>query len=224
MITIGHRGARKEFTENTLSGFKNAIEQGADMIELDVQRTKDNVLVVIHDPTIDRTIKSDGPTGNINEMTLEEFKKAKSIKEGESLPTLKEVYELTRGKIKVLTEIKEAGITRELAATIDEMKVGNEVVVQSFMDLEIKEFRDYNSHTKTALLFDELYLSGKTINRYLNKCLANGAVIKAKDNLSKDVVDTLHANKKFVYAWGIEDNETLARLENLGVDGKIVVI
>ncbi|MGG7036450.1 MAG: glycerophosphodiester phosphodiesterase family protein, partial [Flavobacterium sp.] len=55
MLRIGHRGAKGYIAENTLLSFQKAIELGADMVELDVQLSMDNIPVVIHDETIDRT-------------------------------------------------------------------------------------------------------------------------------------------------------------------------
>src|SRR5215212_3812774 len=69
---IAHRGGSTSAPENTLAAFRNAITQGADWLEFDVQMTKDGALVVIHDETVDRT--TDG-TGAVAEMTLEQIRR-----------------------------------------------------------------------------------------------------------------------------------------------------
>ena len=61
---IAHRGASGTRPENTLVAFRRAAELGADMIELDVQRTRDGAVVVIHDWTLDRTTTGRGPVGD----------------------------------------------------------------------------------------------------------------------------------------------------------------
>src|SRR5271157_1965236 len=71
ILNIAHRGASAEYPENTLAAFSAAIEAGADMCELDVQRTIDRVAVVIHDDTLDRTTTGRGAVG---EFTLEQVK------------------------------------------------------------------------------------------------------------------------------------------------------
>lgn len=84
---IGHRGARALADENTLESMKLAVELGVDMIEFDVQKTKDNVFVIMHDETVDRT--TDG-TGRVDQMTLADFQKLKTAS-GYTPPTLEAV-------------------------------------------------------------------------------------------------------------------------------------
>ena len=60
MVIVGHRGARNLWPENSLGGFRRLIELGVDAVEFDVQETRDGVLVVIHDPTLDRTTEGTG--------------------------------------------------------------------------------------------------------------------------------------------------------------------
>ncbi len=71
MLRIGHRGARAYASENTLTSFKKAIEIGVDAVELDVRKTKDNQLVVVHDADVKRT--TDGK-GLVSELTLAQIK------------------------------------------------------------------------------------------------------------------------------------------------------
>ena len=70
-LTIAaHRGDSYNYYENTMTAFKAAVEAGADMIEFDVHMTKDGVLVVMHDSTVNRTTNGDG---RISQMTLDEI-------------------------------------------------------------------------------------------------------------------------------------------------------
>ena len=82
MLRIGHRGARAYAPENTITSFKKAIEIGVDAIELDVRKTKDNKLVVIHDADVKRT--TDGE-GLVSDFTLKEIKSF-SAESGEKIP------------------------------------------------------------------------------------------------------------------------------------------
>ena len=86
MLRIGHRGARAYEPENTLRSFKKALEIGVNAVELDVRKTKDNHLVVIHDADVKRT--TDGE-GLVSELTLKEIKDF-SAEKGGKIPTLKE--------------------------------------------------------------------------------------------------------------------------------------
>src|SRR4030065_2440741 len=89
MLRIGHRGARAYEPENTLRSFKKALEIGVDAVELDVRKTKDNQLVVIHDADVKRT--TDGE-GLVCELTLAQIK-GFSAGEGEKIPTLQEALD-----------------------------------------------------------------------------------------------------------------------------------
>ena len=71
MLRIGHRGAKAYAPENTMASFKKALEIGVDAVELDVRKTKDNFLVVIHDEDVKRTTNNEGL---VSELTLKEIK------------------------------------------------------------------------------------------------------------------------------------------------------
>ena len=88
-LKVGHRGARAYEPENTLRSFRKALELGVNAVELDVRRTKDGELVVIHDDKVDRTTNG---RGLVNELTLEEIEKLDAGK-GEKIPTLEEALE-----------------------------------------------------------------------------------------------------------------------------------
>lgn len=99
IYVAGHRGLSARYPENTMPSFRAALEAGLDMIELDVHRTKDGQLIVMHDHTVDRT--TDG-TGPIAEKTLEEIKALDAGGwfsgefRGERVPTLREFMELVK--------------------------------------------------------------------------------------------------------------------------------
>jgi glycerophosphoryl diester phosphodiesterase len=107
-----HRGAMKTHPENTLSAFKAAIEAGAHMIEFDVQLTKDNQMVVIHDGAVDRTTNG---TGKVSDLTFAEIRtldaggwKSPDFK-GEQIPTLDETLNIMPYNIWLNIHIKGDG-------------------------------------------------------------------------------------------------------------------
>lgn len=112
IMVAGHRGCRKFYPENTLLSIQNALDKKVDMIEFDLNLTKDKVVVVMHDNTVDRTTNG---TGYIHDMTLEEIKaldaggKFGKIYEGLRVPTLREFCELVSPYSDLLfnVEIKE---------------------------------------------------------------------------------------------------------------------
>lgn len=98
----GHRGAPAAFPENTLAGFRHALELGVEGIELDVHLSRDGVPVVIHDETVDRTTNG---AGAVADFTVEELR-ALDAGNGEYVPTLAEVLDLVGDRLHVDIEVK----------------------------------------------------------------------------------------------------------------------
>lgn len=132
-VVIAHRGGLKHAPENTLAAFRNGISQGAQALEFDVQMTKDNVLVVIHDETVDRT--TDG-SGTVGEMTLDEMR-ALDAGDGEAVPTFEEVVELGKaGGVTLLPEAKSPALYPGMAAQmLEQLQAADYLdrsIIQSF--------------------------------------------------------------------------------------------
>ena len=113
---LGHRGCCAKYPENTLVSFEAAIALGVDLIEFDVNITKDGVPVVIHDNTIDRTSDHTGPT---REYTLDELKsfdfggRFDARFKGERIPTLDEVLALAARSERLLLNVEIKDMTHE---------------------------------------------------------------------------------------------------------------
>lgn len=127
-LIIAHRGASAYEPENTLRAFARAIEQSAQMIELDLHATRDGEVVVIHDFTLDHTTNL---TGRISERTLAEIKLADAGKD-ERVPTLDETLDLTLGKVRLYLEIKDPRAAAETLRIIRARRCQNEVMLASF--------------------------------------------------------------------------------------------
>lgn len=135
ILRVAHRGASAQYPENTLLAFRRAIEQGVDALELDIHRTADDELVVIHDSTLERTTNGHG---NIHNHRLQEIRQL-DAGQGEKIPLLDEVIQLARAaQIRLFVEVKGATEAEELAiaeSTVRALEVGNfldQVIVTSF--------------------------------------------------------------------------------------------
>lgn len=101
-LVVSHRGDWRSAPENSLQAFKNCIEMGVDMIELDLKMTKDSVLILIHDPLLDRTTTAKGKPAD---YTFEELRKNHKLKSEHNvatrhdIPNLEEALNLCKGKI-----------------------------------------------------------------------------------------------------------------------------
>lgn len=102
LLVIGHRGAKGYTPENTLTSFQKALDLGVDAIELDVHRSSDNQMVVIHDDTVNRTTNG---TGFVSQLSLAELK-ALRIDGEHQIPTLEEVFDLIDRKVFINVELK----------------------------------------------------------------------------------------------------------------------
>jgi glycerophosphoryl diester phosphodiesterase len=103
IIVVAHRGDWRNAPENSLQAIENCIKMGVDMVEIDVQETKDGHLVLMHDYTIDRTTKA---KGFVKDWTLDSLKRLKlldglGVETGEEIPTLEEALVLCKDKILV---------------------------------------------------------------------------------------------------------------------------
>ena len=125
---VAHRGASTERPECTLSALKRAIEVGATTVEIDVRTSKDGILFLMHDATLDRTTNGQGPA---SALTMAELKKLDAGSyfspqyRGEKIPTLREALQVCRGKIDVLLDLKEQGEVYNRAIAQDVIDYGD---------------------------------------------------------------------------------------------------
>jgi glycerophosphoryl diester phosphodiesterase len=149
VLKIGHRGARAYEPENTLSSFRRALELGVDAVELDVRRTKDNELVVIHNADVNKT--TDG-SGAVNELTLEEIQRFVTEK-GEHVPTLEDVLDAVAKRVKVLVELKETGTEEQVIDLIRKKRLIENVIIISFHEDVLRKVRELSDEVETGLIY-----------------------------------------------------------------------
>jgi len=141
---VAHRGASGLVPhENTLEAFQKAIDVGADCIELDVRKTKDQQIIVIHD---DHLLEAVVKETNYADLL------AISNGLGYHLPLLSEALKLVKGKILVDIEIKEAGYEEEIVDLIHQYLSNDEFMIRSFEDQSVLAVKKYDPQIITALL------------------------------------------------------------------------
>ena len=158
-----HRGCSLAYPENTLSAFQAAAEiQGITGIELDIQLTKDNVVVVIHDETVDRTTNG---SGNVRDFTLTELKKLEIIRRDETvehIPTMEEVFQLLKqycfeNGLLINIELKNSkvryeGMEQMILEMVQRYGLEDYVIYSSFLPESIQLLKLLNPNTKTGIL------------------------------------------------------------------------
>ncbi len=137
-----HRGLHRDAPENTLASIQKSIEAGCDYVELDIRRTRDGALVLMHDSSVNRTTSG---KGKVEELTLAEIQKldagAKRGQKwaGEKVPTFDEALAACKGKIKIYVDHK-AGPPAEIFAAIKQRGMEQDVVIYSSVE-RLREFK-----------------------------------------------------------------------------------
>jgi glycerophosphoryl diester phosphodiesterase len=210
MLRIGHRGARAYEPENTIRSFKKAIEISVDAVELDVRETKDGQLIVIHDPDVKRT--TDG-NGLVSELTLKEIK-GFSTEKGEKIPTLEEALDFLDKKVKVLIELKEAGVEKEVLALVHEKRLEKNVIVTSFLEDALRKVRELDKDIETGLIYARHKNPLKAALELKAQYLVAFYRFTHTANVQK-----AHENGLKVIVWTVNTPEEAAEMAKKGVDG-----
>lgn len=210
VLKIAHRGARAYEPENTLRSFNKAIEYGVDAIELDVRKTKDNEIVVIHSDDVNKTTNGNG---KVNELTLEQIKKLVTEKD-EPIPTLEEVLDSVGKKVKILIEIKEKGIEEKTISLIHKKKLLDKVIIISFHEEVLKKVREINDQVETGLV----YVRHKNPIKTALDLKAQYLLSLYRFTYSKNIKKA-HENGLKIIVWTINNKEEAIEYKNKGVDG-----
>ncbi len=227
IMSIAHRGASSYAPENTQSAFRKGLELGADFLECDVHLSKDGVLIIMHDETVDRT--TDGK-GFIKDMTLEELKRLDAGRkfgdafEGEKIITLDEFLDEFYGKIGLIIEIKKPklypGIEEKVVALLEKYDDLSNIIIQSFDVESMRKMHGLIPDVQIAVLMkpSALLLSTKKIEdltsfaTYINFNISY---------TNKWLVDQVHKYDGKVLVWSKKDHLLIAKAFQYGVDGII---
>ena len=221
-IIYAHRGASEYYPENTLSSFYAGVEMGANGIENDIQRTKDGVLVVFHDDTIDRV--TDG-SGKISDYTYRELLSftVKNEKYGryDKIMTFEEFLKYFAWRdLTLAIELKQFGIAKEVIDMIDEYGARDKCIITSFKYDELVAAREYDKTFRLGYLYKGV-TDGEIIGK-LKAINATQACPKAAD-LTPEQIELIHKNGFECRAWGIVNTEIMANAVKMGVDAGMTV-
>jgi len=209
-LKIGHRGAKAYEPENTLRSFDQAVTLGVDAVELDVRKTKDNQLVVIHNSDVDKTTNGKGA---VNELTLEEIKQLVTDK-GEKIPTLDEALTFLGKHVKTLIELKEVGLEADVLDLVEKKGLLDKVIIVSFHEDVLRKIRELNKDVETGLI----YVRHKNPIKAALDLKAQYLLSLYRFIHSANVKKAHEAGLK-VIVWTINTKEEVAQYRNKGVDG-----
>lgn len=217
-----HRGFSRSAPENTIYAFEAAMDCKADYIELDVQLTKDNQLVVIHDDTINRTTNGKGRVNRYTYEELQEFSAGAwygSEYEDARIMLLSDVLELVDKKCMLNIEIKDIGNV-DLAAemTVELVKkygYTKSCYITSFSYKALKKVKALEPKIKTALIAN---LAASVRYSQLSDI---DAVSMNYLFVNKSVVEAAHQNGKLIFVWTVDRKDDMRNMLSLGVDNII---
>jgi glycerophosphoryl diester phosphodiesterase len=215
-----HRGAKVAAPENTLAAFRRAMDAGATYAELDVQHTRDRVLVVVHDGDLMRM--GDDPR-KVSELTAAEIatidigRKYDARFAGERPPTLEEVIDLVRGRMRINIELKynvpDPGLAPAVVDLLRREDFIDQVVITSLdyaalKQVESLEPRLRTGHIVTAAVGNVL----RTEADFLSLSAARA---------TPSLIRRAHAAGKEVHVWTVNEPELMLRMIERGVDNVI---
>lgn len=224
---IAHRGWSSIAPENTISAFKRAMQYpGVEMIELDVQLTKDNQAVIIHDQKLNRTTNGQGYVGQYTVQELKRLDAGSWYSDefiGEQIPTLEEVLELCKDKIKLNIELKAlpgqyVQLEETVASCLQNQKMEKNVFISSFDNHRISKIKEILPevnvglviHTNPFLLVEQLKHSGSSF------------ISVSRHFLHKGMVEQLHKEAIQVMTWTVNSVKEIKQIQQL--DHKIGII
>ena len=211
VLNIGHRGAMAYRPENTFSSFDLAVEQGADMIELDAKMTSDGVVVVIHDNKVNRTTNG---SGRVSQMSASEIKELR-IKRNESVPTLEGVLDRFGGKIDINIELKVKGTGIPSYKLAEKKGLVSSVLFSSFDGMELARVKDVGENARLAFICEDKKIEMVSIA----KRLGAEAIAPKHSVCNQAIVKNAHYEGLKVYVWTVDSRGKMKKFIDMGVDG-----
>lgn len=213
ILRIGHRGACGRAPENTLASIEHAIVLRCAFTEVDIRRTSDDELVLLHDERVDRTTNC---RGCISELTLSDIRKL-DAGVGQSPPTLDDILKVASGRIGLILELKIGGLAYDACATVRASGFNGPVIYASFLQEELQHVRRVDPEAQTMILFRRLPANPDAVAARLH---ATHVGLRL-DTVTKPLVTALHQQGLIVFAYTANQPAEIIKMSALGVDGII---
>ncbi len=217
---MAHRGASAKAPENTLAAIRQAISDGADWVEVDVQETTDGVVVLFHDSDFKKIAGIDlkiweATSNQLKNIDVGSFFSPDFYKE--RVPTLNQVLELCKGKIGVNIELKYYGhderLEKRVIQSVESHGMESSVLIMSLNRNALQKFRSMRPKWKTGLL------ASVSVGK-LTKIDADFLAVNVKMATPR-FIRSAHQMGKSVYVWTVNDPFTMSVMMGRGVDAII---
>ena len=212
-----HRGASAHAPENTIAAFQKAYDIGVDYIELDVHESKDGYVYVMHDGSLNRTLRVNKLDYKVTWDEIKNLNVVSDFKEytNEKVPLLEDVLKWAKDKKVLLNiELKPSSKSVHLEDTVVEL-----LHKYNYVDKCVVASFDINAIRKVKMLDNKInivYLGNDL--RYVDDVNIYSVYYPS---ITRDMVKMLHKNNQKIYAWTVDDEDIVKSLINMGVDNII---
>lgn len=224
MINFAHRGASNDYPENTILAFENAIKIGATGLELDVHKTRDNILVVIHDEDVERTFLGKGLVKDFDFKDIRKLKNRRKLFEDNKkcrIPTLEEVLKIVKKSNVLLNieikndEIDYKDIEEDTINLVRKYELQDRVILSSFNHEAVKRCKKIDASIKTGILYDK---DIENVIEYAKNIKAD-AIHPSLRLVTEDLIKEARENNILVNIYTVNNPVHMRKLIELGVDG-----
>lgn len=224
-LIYGHRGAKGEAPENTLTSFQQCLQHGVNRCELDLHLSRDSELMVIHDPTLKRTT---GHRGKVVEHDAHELIKYDARKGGPGwvqpcpIPRLSELFESCafehwQLEVKSASKVRAARTVEAIAKLAEQYGISDKVTVTSSSREVLSALRRLTPQLSRGLVAEYSWLDPiKVAQHYECEYLVLNWTICTPERLAKAQKAGLH-----VSVWTVNEPALMRRLADFGVDSII---
>ena len=221
---ISHRGESVNYPENTIVAFQAALDNGLLIQEGDVRMTSDNIPVLLHDSTIDRTSNGSGAISSMTYATVSQYDFGSwknSTFTGTKIPTLEEfLYWCKEHNCLAELDLAERNFTTEQKRIIYNIVLNSGMISRTLFTATANELTDYISFDNKIIIsvsgITSLSIAKSTLPNYTNCLLVFPSVPVA--NMSKEIVDYIHSLGMMAKVWTIDSKSQLATAKSYGVD------
>lgn len=217
---VAHRAGPPPAPENTLSSLESAIRAGAEYAEIDVQLTRDAVVVVVHDADLMRVARDSRKIAQTDYHELAgivQIPDDGTPPEERKIATLQDFISRANKRINLMIELKyydeQPGLAPEVIRIIEESKIQGQAMIISLNSKEIKKVQILEPHIKTG------FISAVTLGELIQ--LPTNALLINKRRVNAQLLRSARQQNMAVYVWTVNSAELMADMIELGVDGII---
>ena len=226
MQICAHSGFSSQYPENTMTAFRKALEAGADGIEFDARLTADGQIVIMHDPTVDRTTNGKGKVRNLSFAEIRKLDaglKKGMVFENERVPMLEEVLAEFGGKLLLNIELcnydegDERVLANETVELIEKYDLIDSVIVSSFRFNNLVYVKDMNPGISCGLLALQ-GIKGFLARNLLNHSVSVDAVHPYYTDVSEKLIRREQQCGRKVRAYTVNDPKDIRHMYDMGAD------